>query len=204
MIGRGARSKAPRAATVCGRLLDHHHPHAEGHEHDPDQDQDAGHALTRFRIVRSGYRRQCMPRTRRRLRRNEGPVLLIFRGERWRVVGHAVNYHGCQEGGKGYATACMFSRRDCAMLMALLRRGGVSTFRCFRDEYPRRHRFRRNRLSRPPRRSTSPRARVFRSDRLTASGPRSQTLRFRTVSSIGRGRHSRRAVIARLIKQDRQ
>jgi len=86
---------------VYGRLLDHHHPHAEGHERDPDEDQDAGHALTRWRILGSSYRRQCMLQTRRGLRRNERLVLLILGGERWLVVGHAVNYHGCQEGGKG-------------------------------------------------------------------------------------------------------
>src|SRR6516165_6435690 len=80
------------------------------------------------------------------------------------------------------------------MLMAWSRAAGFRPFHRFRDEYPCRHGFRRNRLSRPPRRSTSPRARVFRSDRLTASGPQSQTLRFRRfVSSVGRGRHSRRA-----------
>ena len=37
-----------------------------------------------------------------------------------------------------------------------------------------RHRLRRNRLSRPPRRSTSPRARLFRSDRVKASGSQSR------------------------------
>ena len=86
---------------MYGRLSDHHHPHAEGHERDPDEDQDAGHALTRWRILGNSYRRQCMLQTRRGLRRNERLVLLILGGERWLVVGHAVNYHGYQEGGKG-------------------------------------------------------------------------------------------------------
>jgi hypothetical protein len=34
-----------------------------------------------------------MLQTRRGFRRNERLVLLILRGERWLVVGHAVNYH---------------------------------------------------------------------------------------------------------------
>jgi len=42
-----------------------------------------------------------MLQTRRGLRRNERLVPLILGGERWLVVGHAVNYHGYQEGGKG-------------------------------------------------------------------------------------------------------